>query len=76
MYIYAVALHDYMQNILCSNRRLHSILQGVSCNMIEKVADSDMQNVSQAITENPQWLSKVLVRIYSGTKHRHAVIYK
>uniref|UniRef100_A0AAQ6IFS3 Otoancorin n=2 Tax=Anabas testudineus TaxID=64144 RepID=A0AAQ6IFS3_ANATE len=40
--------------------RLHSILQGVSCNMIEKVADSDMQNVSQAITENPQWLSKVL----------------
>ncbi|XP_070822799.1 otoancorin-like [Chaetodon trifascialis] len=40
-------------------RRLHSVLQGITCKMIEKVADSDVQDMSQALAETPQWLSKV-----------------
>ncbi|XP_039973328.1 otoancorin [Xiphias gladius] len=43
----------------CHYRRLRSVLQGVTCKMIDKVADSDTQELAQAITENPQWLSKV-----------------
>ncbi|XP_040901377.1 uncharacterized protein otoa [Toxotes jaculatrix] len=40
-------------------RRLRSVLQGVTCKMIDKVADSDTQDMAQAISETPQWLSKV-----------------
>ncbi|XP_068591549.1 otoancorin isoform X2 [Cebidichthys violaceus] len=39
--------------------RLHSVLQGVTAEMIDGVADNDMQDMVQAITETPQWLSKV-----------------
>lgn len=44
--------------------------------MIDKVADNDAQNLAQAIKENPQWLSKVLVRIYSDIQHKHTDICK
>ncbi|XP_071326560.1 otoancorin [Trachinotus anak] len=40
-------------------RRLRSVLQGVTCKMIDKVADSETQDMAQAITETQQWLSKV-----------------
>lgn len=44
--------------------------------MIDKLADNDTQNLAQALTENPQWLSKVLVRIYSDIEHTQVVICK
>ncbi|XP_022621926.1 otoancorin [Seriola dumerili] len=40
-------------------RRLRSVLQGITCKMIDKVADNDTQNMAQAVAETPQWLSKV-----------------
>ncbi|XP_070768533.1 otoancorin [Enoplosus armatus] len=40
-------------------RRLRSVLQGITCKMIDKVADRDEQDMTWAITETPQWLSKV-----------------
>ncbi|XP_047196884.1 otoancorin [Hippoglossus stenolepis] len=52
----AKKMHD--QNPL-NYRRLRSLLQGVTCKMIGKVADKDSLDMAQAITENPQWLSKV-----------------
>ncbi|XP_026172964.1 uncharacterized protein LOC113136395 isoform X2 [Mastacembelus armatus] len=39
-------------------RRLHSVLQGLTCTMIDNVTGSDTLNMAQAITETPQWLSK------------------
>lgn len=75
MYI-SVGLYVYVQYILCSNRRLHSILQGISCNMIDKLADNDTQNLAQALAENPQWLSKLLVRINTDIEHMQLVICK
>ncbi|XP_039662071.1 otoancorin [Perca fluviatilis] len=51
----AKKMHD--QNTL--QWRLHSVLQGVTCKMIDKVADNDTQDMVQAISETPQWLSKV-----------------
>ncbi|CAB1459828.1 unnamed protein product [Pleuronectes platessa] len=52
----AKKMHD--QNQL-NYRKLRSVLQGVTCKMIETVADKDSLDMAQAITENPQWLSKV-----------------
>ncbi|KAM6909657.1 otoancorin [Xenentodon cancila] len=40
-------------------RRLHSVLQGITCKMIDKVPESNMMDMTQAIAENPLWLSKV-----------------
>ncbi|XP_040923714.1 otoancorin isoform X2 [Betta splendens] len=40
--------------------RLRSILQGVTCKMIDNGTNSDAQSLAQALTQNPQWLSKVL----------------
>ncbi|XP_034731126.1 otoancorin [Etheostoma cragini] len=39
--------------------RLRSVLQGVTCKMIDQVADNDVQDMVQAISETPEWLSKV-----------------
>lgn len=61
----------YTENIFGQNRRLRSVLQGVTCKMIDKVADSDVQDMAQAITETPQWLSKVQVCIYSYIQYVH-----
>ncbi|KAM7420815.1 hypothetical protein PAMA_015163 [Pampus argenteus] len=47
-------------------RRLRSVLQGITCKMIDKVADSDMKDLTQAIEETPQWLSKVQGTALSG----------
>lgn len=47
------------------NRRLRSILQCVTCRMIYKAADSDVQNMAQAVAQQPQWLSKMQVSLYS-----------
>lgn len=33
--------------------------------MIYKAADSDVQNMAQAVAEQPQWLSKMQVSLYS-----------
>lgn len=49
------------------NRRLRSILQCVTCQMISKAADSDVQNMAQAVADNPQWLSKMQVSVISDT---------
>uniref|UniRef100_A0A3B4Y8Y5 Otoancorin n=1 Tax=Seriola lalandi dorsalis TaxID=1841481 RepID=A0A3B4Y8Y5_SERLL len=40
-------------------RRLRSVLQGITCKMIDKVADNDTQNMAQAVAETPQWVPKV-----------------
>ncbi|XP_072250370.1 otoancorin [Leuresthes tenuis] len=40
-------------------RRLHSVLQGITCKMIDAVAGSSTLDMAQALTETPQWLSKV-----------------
>ncbi|XP_045900376.1 otoancorin [Micropterus dolomieu] len=40
-------------------RKLRSVLQGITCKMIDKAADTDVQDMAQAMTEFPQWLSKV-----------------
>nr|XP_046256838.1 otoancorin [Scatophagus argus]XP_046256839.1 otoancorin [Scatophagus argus]XP_046256840.1 otoancorin [Scatophagus argus] len=56
----AAYLAKKMQNLnQLQYRRLHSILQGITCKMIDKVAASDVQDMTQAIWETPQWLSKV-----------------
>ncbi|XP_069394092.1 otoancorin [Paralichthys olivaceus] len=52
----AKRMHDENQ---LNYRRLRSVLQGVTCKMIGKVADRDTLDMTQAITETPQWLSKV-----------------
>lgn len=33
--------------------------------MIDKAADSDAQDMAQAVAENPQWLSKMQVSLSS-----------
>ncbi|XP_068179193.1 otoancorin [Antennarius striatus] len=38
-------------------RGLHSLLQGVTCMMIDEVPDSDVLDMVRDITETPQWLS-------------------
>lgn len=35
--------------------------------MISKAADSDVQNMAQAVADNPQWLSKMQVSLISDT---------
>ncbi|KAG7234207.1 hypothetical protein INR49_005526 [Caranx melampygus] len=40
-------------------RRLHSVLQGITCKMIDKVADNDTKDMAEAVAETPQWLSNV-----------------
>ncbi|XP_044065278.1 otoancorin isoform X2 [Siniperca chuatsi] len=54
----AKKMHDLKQ---LQYRRLRSVLQGITCKMIDKVADSDVQDMAQAITETPRWLSKMQV---------------
>lgn len=49
-------------------RRLRSILQCVTCQMIYKAADGDVQNMVQAVAESPQWLSRKLVSLDSYLK--------
>ncbi|RVE62701.1 hypothetical protein OJAV_G00159600 [Oryzias javanicus] len=43
-------------------QRLNSVLQGVTCEMIDNVSDSSVMEMAQAITKTPQWLSKVQAR--------------
>ncbi|XP_054636910.1 otoancorin [Dunckerocampus dactyliophorus] len=38
-----------------------SLLQGVTCQMIDKVADTDLQDMAQATEKTPWWLSKAQV---------------
>lgn len=66
-----IVLHAYIQNIIGRDRRLGSVLQGVTCKMIDKVADNDTQAMIQAISETPQWLSKVQVCVYSHIQYVH-----
>lgn len=33
--------------------------------MINKAADSDVQDMAQAVTKNPQWISKMQVSLYA-----------
>lgn len=45
-------------------RRLRSILQCVTCQMIYRAADGDVQDLAQAVAESPQWFSKKQVSLY------------
>ncbi|KAK2844585.1 hypothetical protein Q5P01_011244 [Channa striata] len=45
-------------NQLQLNGRLHSITQGLTCKMIDSVADNATQSMAQAVAQNSQWLSK------------------
>ncbi|XP_014839938.1 PREDICTED: uncharacterized protein LOC106916275 isoform X1 [Poecilia mexicana] len=40
-------------------RRLNSVLQGITCKMIDEVNGSYAQDMAESMTETPQWLSKV-----------------
>ncbi|KAM4567908.1 otoancorin [Fundulus diaphanus] len=40
-------------------RRLNSVLQGLTCEMMDEVNGSSVLDMAQSITETPQWLSKV-----------------
>uniref|UniRef100_A0A3Q2PW01 Otoancorin n=1 Tax=Fundulus heteroclitus TaxID=8078 RepID=A0A3Q2PW01_FUNHE len=40
-------------------RRLNSVLQGLTCEMMDEVNGSSVMDMAQSITETPQWLSKV-----------------
>ncbi|KAI3360495.1 hypothetical protein L3Q82_002382 [Scortum barcoo] len=57
----AVYLARKMYNLKKLNytRKLHSVLQGVTCKMFENLTDSETQDMAQAIRETPQWLSKM-----------------
>ncbi|KAM7383470.1 hypothetical protein PAMP_003118 [Pampus punctatissimus] len=59
----AKKMHDLKQ---LQYRRLRSVLQGLTCKMIDKVADSDMKDLAQAVEETPQWISKVQGTALSG----------
>ncbi|XP_034410223.1 uncharacterized protein LOC117745798 [Cyclopterus lumpus] len=48
--------------------KLRSVLQGVTCKMIDGVADNETQDMAQAITETPQWLSNVQACRMCGQK--------
>lgn len=37
--------------------------------MIDKVEENDVQDMAQAITETPQWLSKVQVSIHTHIQY-------
>lgn len=76
MCISAIALHAYIQNIIDWNRKLHSVIQGITCKMVDNVADSDTRDMAEAMTETPQWLSKVQVYIYSHIQYTCTIIYK
>lgn len=39
-------------------KKLRSVMQGITCEMIDDVSDSDTGDMGQAVTEDPQWLSK------------------
>lgn len=39
-------------------KKLRSVMQGITCEMIDDVSDSDAGKMGQAVTEDPQWLSK------------------
>ncbi|XP_054903588.1 uncharacterized protein otoa [Poeciliopsis prolifica] len=43
-------------------RRLNSVLQGITCKMIDEVNGSNALDMAESMTETPQWLSKVQVR--------------
>ncbi|XP_029928661.1 otoancorin [Myripristis murdjan] len=40
-------------------RKLGAAIQGITCKIIDRFADNDTKKMAQAITETPQWLSKV-----------------
>ncbi|MEQ2314344.1 hypothetical protein AMECASPLE_011119, partial [Ameca splendens] len=40
-------------------RRLNSVLQGITCKMIDEINGSYTLDMAESITENPQWISKV-----------------
>ncbi|XP_032413999.1 uncharacterized protein otoa isoform X1 [Xiphophorus hellerii] len=43
-------------------RRLNSVLQGITCKMIDEVNGSYALDMAESMAENPQWLSKVQAR--------------
>ncbi|XP_076009836.1 otoancorin [Genypterus blacodes] len=47
-------------------RRLKSIVQGITCKMINKVLDKDSMDFAQALTDAPQWLSKLQLSCIAG----------
>ncbi len=59
------------KTLLARDRKLRSVLQGITCQMIENVADNETEDMAQAITETPQWLSKMQVHIYSHIQYIH-----
>ncbi|XP_052358562.1 otoancorin-like [Oncorhynchus keta] len=62
---------------LTDMRKLGSAMQGVSCEMIEKVMESGVMEMAQAVTENPRWLSKTQVcctaqSLFAGLEKKRA----
>ncbi|KAM6936727.1 otoancorin [Lycodopsis pacificus] len=52
----------FAKNMMHDGKKFHwklrSVFQGVTAEMIDDVADNETQDMAQAITETPQWLSK------------------
>lgn len=44
---------------------MRSVLQGITCKMINEAPDSGVMEMALAMAESPEWLSKVQVGIYS-----------
>lgn len=44
---------------------MRSVLQGITCKMINEAPDSGVMEMALAMAEYPEWLSKVQVGIYS-----------
>ncbi|XP_023117628.2 stereocilin [Amphiprion ocellaris] len=40
-------------------RKMRSLIQGITCKIIDEVADREVQDMAQGITENQKWVSKV-----------------
>lgn len=43
-------------------RKMRSLIQGVTCKIIDEVADREVEEMAQGITENQKWASKVQVK--------------
>ncbi|XP_051261887.1 otoancorin isoform X2 [Dicentrarchus labrax] len=58
-----------------------SVLQGITCKMIDKIADGDVQQIAQAIAGSSQWLSKVQAgcaarKLFSTLENQRADFFK
>ncbi|XP_073340725.1 otoancorin [Pagrus major] len=78
----ALCLVEKMQEgKLFKIRGLRSLAQGVTCEMINQVPDSEVQNVTQNLTDDPRWLSRRLAlclakKLFATLEKKRADFFK